>query len=114
MVPLDQLLCQRGVPCRNRDQQLQAPNWHSPINLGATSHLLSRTQSCQDESVPRLVTDEIQFSSQVYGQIKAKKTLSYGKLRLERKQEASTVAQRDPVQRIELMRADNAEIDFHE
>jgi len=57
---------------------------------------------------------ESNFQIKVYGQIKVKKTLSYGKLRLERKQEASAVAQRGPAQRIELMLANNAEIDFYE
>ena len=57
---------------------------------------------------------ESNFQVKVYGQIKVKKTLSYGKLRLERKQEASAVAQRGPAQCIELMLADNAEVDFYE
>jgi len=57
---------------------------------------------------------ESNFQVKVYGQIKVKRTLSYGKLRLERKQEASAVAQQGPAQRIELMLADNAQVDFYE
>ena len=57
---------------------------------------------------------ESNFQVKVYGQIKVKKTLSYGKLHLERRQEAWAVAQQGPAQRIELMLADNAEVDFYE
>ncbi|KAF5351976.1 hypothetical protein D9756_007388 [Leucocoprinus leucothites] len=57
---------------------------------------------------------EANFQVKAYGQIKVKKTLSYGKLHLERKQEASAVAKRGVSKRIELMLADNAEIDMYE
>ncbi|KXN90205.1 hypothetical protein AN958_04695 [Leucoagaricus sp. SymC.cos] len=57
---------------------------------------------------------EMNFTVRSYGQIKVKKTLAYGKLHLERKQEASAVARRGVSQRIELMLADNAEIDMYE
>jgi len=57
---------------------------------------------------------EANFQVKAYDQIKVKKTLSYGKLRLERKQEASAVAKWGPARRIELMLADNAEVDLYE
>lgn len=57
---------------------------------------------------------EANFQVRAYGQIKVKKALTYGKLRLERRQEASAVAQRGSLQRIELLLADNAEIDMYE
>jgi hypothetical protein len=54
------------------------------------------------------------FQVRAYGQIKVKKTLSYGKLHLERKQEASAVARRGVSRCLELMLADNAETDTYE
>lgn len=57
---------------------------------------------------------EANFQVRAYGQIKVKKTLTYGKLHLERRQEASAVAKRGVSQRIELLLSDNAETDMYE
>ncbi|KAF9451267.1 hypothetical protein P691DRAFT_796992 [Macrolepiota fuliginosa MF-IS2] len=57
---------------------------------------------------------ETNFQVRTYGQIKVKKTLTNGKLHLERRQEASAVARRGVSQRIELLLANNAEIDMFE
>jgi hypothetical protein len=57
---------------------------------------------------------EANFQVKTYGYIKVKKTFTYGKLHLGREQEASAVARRGIAQRIELLLADNAEIDMYE
>lgn len=57
---------------------------------------------------------ENNFQVRAFGQIKVKKTLAYGKLQLERQQEASAAARRGASQRIELLLADNAETDMYE
>jgi hypothetical protein len=57
---------------------------------------------------------ETNFHVKSYGQIKVKKVLTYGKLHLERRQEASAVAKRSTSQRIDLSLADNAETDMYE
>ncbi len=57
---------------------------------------------------------ENNFQVRAYGHVKVKKTLLYGKLHLERQQEASAAAKRGTSQRIELLLADNAETDMYE
>jgi len=82
---------------------------HSKRPTGIRSLILKRLPTFLHEhnyAKMRVSLDWLQIESnfqvKVYGQTEVK-TLPYGKLRLERNQEASAVAQWGPAQRIELM-----------